>query len=111
MQPNQGPYQTPQQQQVPPAPPGQVPPGMVAQQQSNAIAIIGLILSFLFWPAGLVCSIIGLKKAKELGGSGHGMALAGLIISSVFAIIALLVFVLTIIAAIAVESEPTHIGF
>ena len=54
--------------------------------ESNTIAVIGLVLAFLFWPGGLVCSIIGLKKAKELGGNGHGMAVAGLILSIIFGI-------------------------
>ncbi len=55
--------------------------------EGNAVAIIGLVLAFLFWPAGLVCSIIGLKKAKKLGGKGHGIALAGLIMSIVVGVV------------------------
>ena len=35
-------------------------------KQSNTIAIIGFILSFFIAIAGLICSIIGLVKSKEL---------------------------------------------
>ena len=37
-----------------------------AEEDSNTIAIIGLILAFIIPLAGLICSIIGLNKAKAL---------------------------------------------
>lgn len=49
--------------------------------QSNGMAIAGFVLAFLFALLGLIFSIIGLNKAKELNGSGQGLATAGIIIS------------------------------
>ena len=49
-------------------------------KKSNTLAIIGFILSFIFPAAGFVCSIMGLKKVYECN-SGHGLAVAGIIIS------------------------------
>ena len=48
---------------------------------NNIFAILGLIGAFVWDIAGLILSIIGLKKAKTMGGKGKGMAMAGLIIS------------------------------
>ncbi|MBP6642489.1 MAG: DUF4190 domain-containing protein [Flavobacteriales bacterium] len=52
----------------------------------NIFALLGFIFAFIFPIAGLVLSIIGLNKTKG-GGNGHGLALAGLIISIVFLVV------------------------
>ncbi|MBR5950005.1 MAG: hypothetical protein IKZ87_01065 [Actinomycetaceae bacterium] len=52
-------------------------------KQTNGMAIAGLICAFLFTPAGLILSIIGLNKSKELNGEGRGMSIAGIIISAI----------------------------
>lgn len=51
--------------------------------KQNTIAIVGFILSFFVAIAGLVCSIIGYKAAKNEGKDGGGLALAGIIISAI----------------------------
>lgn len=51
---------------------------------TNTIAIVGFILSFFIAIAGLICSIIGLKKAEELDGNGVGFSIAGICISLVW---------------------------
>ena len=65
------------------------------------MAIIGFVLSFFFALLGLIFSIIGLKKAKQLGGSGQGLAVAGLIIS----ILGMLFWIGIILAAILLPDE------
>ena len=64
-----------------------------ASGTSNGLAISGFVCSLIFIPiglgiltaiAGLVLSILGLNNAKKLpGNKGHGLALAGTIISAV----------------------------
>ena len=64
-----------------------------ASGSSNGLAISGFVCSLIFIPiglgiltaiAGLVLSILGLNNAKKLpGNKGHGLALAGAIISGV----------------------------
>lgn len=49
----------------------------------NIFAVLGFIFAFLVPIAGLVLSIIGLNQTTPNGGDGHGLALAGLIISIV----------------------------
>ena len=108
MQPNQGPQDPNQmhQQRQRPVSPAPHSASAVVQQESNTLAIVGLILAFVFWPAGLLVSIMGLKKAKELGGSGHGLAMAGTILSAIFG---LLVIALVVLGAVAgdIESDTT----
>ncbi len=56
-----------------------------ASAESNTLAIVGFVLSFIIAIAGLICSIMGYKKAQEPGmnGNGKGLALAGIIISAI----------------------------
>lgn len=49
----------------------------------NGMAIAGFICSFFFPLLGLIFSIIGVNKSKELNGKGHGLAVAGIILSSI----------------------------
>lgn len=65
------------------------------QSNTNTIAIVGFILSFFCAIAGLVCSIIGLQKSKEAGGTGKGLAIAGIVISAVSMFSALLIVICT----------------
>ena len=101
MDPNQTPPGPDQPEQVgPQVPSSQKPMHAQPSTESNTIAVVGLVLAFLFWPAGLVCSIIGLKKAKRLNGKGHGMALAGLIASIAVGIIGLLILPALILVSV-----------
>ena len=64
-----------------------------ASGTSNGLAISGFVCSLIFIPvglgvlsaiAGLILSILGLNNSKKLpGNKGHGLALAGIIISAV----------------------------
>lgn len=64
------------------------------ENKSNGMAIAGFVLSlctivfswapgvnFIIWILGLIFSIVGLSKSKQLGGSGRGLAIAGIVIS------------------------------
>jgi Na+/H+-dicarboxylate symporter len=71
------------------------------------LGIIGLAF-FWFWPVGvpsailgLVLGIVGLRKAAALGGSGRGMAIAGLTCGAV----GILLFVIIIIVIVNVVNE------
>jgi hypothetical protein len=99
---------------VPPAP----QPPAVAPAKGNGLATGGLVLGIIsvatcwIWcfifislgcgVIGLILSIIGLKKAKELGGAGAGAAKAGLICSIIGLVISVLVgAIVAVIAALA----------
>lgn len=58
--------------------------GVPQQNQTNGLAIVGLILPIVmpqFSIMGLILSIVGLVKSREMGGSGKGLAIAGIIVS------------------------------
>ena len=63
--------------------------GYPAPQRYNGVAVAGFILSFFIALAGLICSIIGLKQAKERGEKGRGLAIAGIIISALSIVLSL----------------------
>lgn len=85
---------------------GQPPQGYDARPTSVA-AIIGLIGAFIFWPVGLVASIIGISHTKPGRKKGRGLAIAGLIVSILAAIVA--IFVVVAIAGAASSSVPAAV--
>ncbi len=68
--------------------------------QGNVLAIVGFVFSFLIALVGLICSIIGYKKAKNEGAPYGGLALAGIIISSISMGLVLFVYILAISVAV-----------
>ncbi|GAA2694410.1 MULTISPECIES: DUF4190 domain-containing protein [Actinosynnema] len=80
--------------------PAQAPHGYppVSPPPLNAMAIVTLILAFFFSPAGIVTGIISLKQIKERHEQGRGIALTGLILSSVITAFYLLLVILFVAA-------------
>ena len=60
--------------------------------KKNTIAIVGFVLSFFTTFVGLILSIIGLSKSKELN-DGKGFSIAGIIISSLRLVFVILVII------------------
>jgi ABC-type spermidine/putrescine transport system permease subunit II len=69
-----------------------------APARTNTLAIIALISTFVFAPAGLICGIIARSQIKVTKEQGDGMALAAIIVSSV--IIAIWFFAVILVAAL-----------
>lgn len=76
---------------------------VAAGAKTETTAILGLVFAFLFWPAGLVLSIVGLSKSKKNGTSGTGLAIAGLVVSILIGIVS----VISTIAFIAAASKTS----
>ena len=77
----------------------------VVQKQTNTIAIVGFVLSFFIAIAGLVCSIIGYKKAPQYHGDGKGLATAGIVISIVEIVLGILWIIITISVIISAANS------
>jgi Domain of unknown function (DUF4190) len=61
-------------------------------EQTNTLAIVALVLSFFFWPAGLICGLVARRQITRTGQSGRGLATAAIVLGSLqFAFIALLI--------------------
>ncbi|RKW70693.1 DUF4190 domain-containing protein [Galactobacter caseinivorans] len=69
--------------------------------KTNTMAIVGFVLAFVVNIAGLIVSIIARKQIKQSGEGGAGLALAGIIISSISIVLSLLWVALIIIAVAA----------
>jgi short subunit fatty acids transporter len=69
-----------------------LPYGYPAARRTNALAIVALVISFFFWPVGLVCGHIARRQIARSGESGRGLATAALVIGYLeFAFVALLI--------------------
>jgi hypothetical protein len=69
----------------------------------DVLALLGLVFAFVFWPAGLVLSILGLRHTRGTADrTGYGLALAGLVTSLVLAVASLVFFGLWLLAALAI---------
>lgn len=57
-------------------------------------AVLGLVFGFLFWPLGVLFSILGLRETGKRGPrAGRGLAIAGLIVSVLAAITTVIIIV------------------
>lgn len=88
-----------------------VPPASAQRSANNenALAIVGFILAFFVPLAGLICSIIGLKKANQ-GAPYKGLAIAGVIISAIAMFFNLILVVSCTCAAIAAGAAAGATG-
>ena len=77
----------------------------------NAMAIAGFITSFLFSIVGLILSIIGLNQINRTGEKGKGLAIAGIIISTITLIVSVLLVVLIIAIVSSVLSYDLNYDY
>jgi hypothetical protein len=68
------------------------------------MAILALVMAFVFAPAGLILGIVARKQIGQTGEQGDGLALAGIIIGSIVTGLYVLMFVFMIIAFSAASS-------
>ena len=80
-----------------------------AVNPGRTLGIVGFILAFFVSPAGIIVSAIGLSKSRK-SGNKNGLALAGLILSIVFLMIAIVVTVVLVGAAVALLNQCTGLG-
>ncbi len=69
----------------------QSPANQASENQTNSLAIVGLIFSILLPILGLILSIISLNQIKKRNEGGKNLAVAGIIISSICMVIGLIV--------------------
>lgn len=66
------------------------------ERETNTCAIVGFILSFFCGIAGLIVSIVALKQIKKTHEKGKGLAVAGVVLSSIsVAFVAILLFIVS----------------
>jgi hypothetical protein len=93
--------------------PGAWPGGYAPPQwgrPTNTMAILALVMAFVFAPAGLILGIVARKQIARTGEEGSGLALAGIIVGGIFTAIFALIIVLWIAAFAAFTSGPTYMN-
>ena len=87
-------------------PPGYPPPGYPHYgRPTNTMAILALVMAFVFAPAGLVLGIVARRQIRRTGEEGNGLALAGIIIGGIVTAIFVLMIAFMIIAFSAVSGS------
>jgi hypothetical protein len=93
-------------------PPGYAPPGYAPQgyppvawgRPTNTMAILALVMAFVFAPAGVILGIVARKQIRRTGEDGAGLALAGIIVGGIATALFVLLFVAMIVAFAAASS-------
>lgn len=99
----QPPYAQPQYGQQPYGAP--YPPPAFYGRPTNTLAIVALVLSLTFAPAGLVTGIIARRQIKQSHEEGDGLALAAVIVGGIVTAFFVLMIVIWIIAVIALADQ------
>ena len=82
------------------------PPGYPAYgRPTNTMAILALVMAFVFAPAGLILGIVARKQIRQTGEDGDGLALAGIIVGGIVTALFVLVIVFWIIAFAALNEN------
>ena len=88
-------------------PVGYAPPPQYGRP-TNTLAILALVMAFVFAPAGLILGIIARKQIARTGEDGAGLALAGIIIGGLLTAFFVLMLVFMIIAFAGMSSYGTY---
>jgi hypothetical protein len=72
---------------------------------TNQLAIVSLVLAFVFAPAGLILGIVARKQIRRTGEEGAGLALAGIIVGGISTAFFVLMILFWIIAFAALNNN------
>jgi hypothetical protein len=75
---------------------------------TNTLAILALVLAFVFAPAGLILGIVARKQIRRTGEEGDGLALAGIIVGGIFTAIFVVLIGVWIVAVAAISSSGPY---
>ncbi|TCP56211.1 uncharacterized protein DUF4190 [Tamaricihabitans halophyticus] len=120
-QPQQGYPGMPPQYPMPQYPPPQYPPQQGApmyypQQMyppvrtTNTLAVVALVMVFVFPPLGIVFGAIARKQINETGEDGQGLATAGLIGGIVVTVLYVLLVVLMLLMFVWLADTVNEVG-
>ena len=92
--------------------PGYGQPAYAPQQwgprPTNTMAILALVMAFIFPLAGLILGILARRQIARTGEEGSGLALAGIIVGGFFTAIFALFLILALVAFAGTASYSTY---
>ena len=65
---------------------------------TNTLAILALVMAFVFAPAGLILGILARKQIRQTGEEGDGLALAGIIVGGLITAFFVVMIIFMVIA-------------
>jgi hypothetical protein len=68
---------------------------------TNTMAVLSLVFAFVFSPLGIVFGHIAKGQIRRTGEAGSGLATAGLVLSYVFVVLAILWIAFVVVAIVA----------
>jgi hypothetical protein len=74
------------------------------------MAILAIVFGFVFAPVGIVMGVIARKQIRQTGEDGDGLALAGIIVGSVFSAFWVIAIIVWIIAIASIASTPGFVN-
>lgn len=74
----------------------------------NVMAILALILAFVFAPLGIVFGVIARKQVRRTGETGKGLATAGVVLGIVFTAIGLTAIALVVFVFATIVPSVSH---
>ena len=80
------------------------PPGYGYPPPTNTLAILALVMAFVFSPVGLVLGVVARRQIRETHEQGDGLALAGIIVGGIGTALAVLGFLFFFLALASVSS-------
>lgn len=81
------------------------PPGYAYPRPTNSMAIASLVCAFVFSPLGIIFGVMARRQIKQSGEQGWGIATAGLWVSVGLTTLFVLIFVIWLVAVIAIVSS------
>lgn len=69
-----------------------------SSNEYNIKAVLGFIFVFLFWPVGLVLSILGRNEINRNGGKGKGLTTASFVLCGIDIVVTVVAIVFTVMA-------------
>ena len=88
-------------------PVGYAPPAQFGRP-TNTMAILSLVMAFVFAPAGLILGILARKQIARTGEEGDGLALAGIIVGGLITAFFVIMIIFMIIAFAGLSSYGTY---
>jgi hypothetical protein len=81
------------------------PPAYPYGRPTNSLAMVSLVLIFVFAPAALVTGIIARRQIRQTQEAGDGFALAGIIVGGIAVALFVLLIVVWMVAFVALTND------
>ena len=76
------------------------------RRPTNTVAILALVMAFVFAPAGIVLGVVARRQIRQSGEEGDGLALAGIIVGSIATAFFVLALVLPFVLLASIAPAP-----